>query len=255
MNRKFRVVVADDEKLIARNIARRIEQGSAAFEVVAQAGTGVEALALAQQLLPDVVFSDIKMPEMDGIELIARLRDRCPSVLCVIVSGYNDFEYARAAIQNDAVDYLLKPVNPDELAALLKRLEAMLLAREQQIAPRREASPAAVVESVMIYLRENYDKQIDFAAVADMQAVSAPYLSKLFHDHAGTSPSRYLTDYRMQQAKKLLLDSQLSIKEIAARVGYPDPFHFSKSFKNAVGMSPAQYRERRAEPQEKPPSP
>ena len=49
----------------------------------------------------------------------------------------------------------------------------------------------------------------------------------------------------MQKAKKLLLDSQLSIKEIAARVGYPDPFHFSKSFKNAVGMSPAQYRGRR----------
>ena len=74
---------------------------------------------------------------------------------------------------------------------------------------------------------------------------AADTLSKLFHDRAGTSPSRYLTDLRMQKAKKLLLDSQLSIREIAERVGYPDPFHFSKSFKNAVGMSPAQFRERR----------
>ena len=131
MSRKFKVIVADDEKLIARNIARRIQEGNTAFEVVAQAGTGLEALELAGQLMPDVVFSDIKMPEMDGIELIARLRAQNPSALCVIVSGYSDFEYARAAIQNSAVDYLLKPVNPEELTALLSRLEAMLLAREQ----------------------------------------------------------------------------------------------------------------------------
>ena len=135
-------------------------------------------------------------------------------------------------------------MNPEELAALLARLEATLLAREQS---RREAGAAEVVDNVIVYLRENYDQQIDFAAVAEAQAVSAPYLSKLFHERVGTSPSRYLTDLRMQKAKKLLLDSQLSIKEIAARVGYPDPFHFSKSFKNAVGMSPAQYRERREE--------
>ena len=63
MNRKFKVIVADDEKLIARNIARRVEEGNAAFEVVAQAGTGLEALELAGQLMPDVVFSDIKMPQ------------------------------------------------------------------------------------------------------------------------------------------------------------------------------------------------
>ena len=239
MNRKFKVIVADDEKLIARNIARRIEEGCEAFQVIAQAGTGLEALELAGQLMPDVVFSDIKMPEMDGIELIARLREQNPSALCVIVSGYSDFEYARAAIQNSAVDYLLKPVNPEELSALLKRMETMLMAREQALAPRREASAGEVVENVMLYLRQNYDQQIDF--------VSAPYLSKLFHDHAGTSPSRYLTDLRMQKAKKLLLDSQLSIKEIAARVGYPDPFHFSKSFKNAVGMSPAQFRDQRGD--------
>ena len=151
MNRKFKVIVADDEKLIARNIARRIEEGCEAFQVIAQAGTGLEALELAGQLMPDVVFSDIKMPEMDGIELIARLREQNPSALCVIVSGYSDFEYARAAIQNSAVDYLLKPVNPEELSALLKRMETMLMAREQALAPRREASAGEVVENVMLY--------------------------------------------------------------------------------------------------------
>ena len=242
MSRVFKVLVADDEKLIARSIARRIDESGSNFRVVAQAGTGLEALEMAKEWMPDVVFSDIKMPEMDGIGLISRLQEMNPSILCVIVSGYSDFEYTRAAIQNNAVDYLLKPVNPEELSALLARMEAVLLAREQTIVPNREINAEQIVQNVMIYLRENYSRQIDFAAVAEAQAVSAPYLSRLFHEYAGVSPSRYLTGYRMEQAKKLLRDSRLSIGEIAERVGYPDPFHFSKTFKNTVGVSPSQFR-------------
>ena len=245
MSRQFKVIVADDEKLIANNIARRIEDSSDAFRVIARAGSGTEALEQAREMLPDVVFSDIKMPEMDGIELISKLRKEHPEILCVIVSGYSDFEYMKAAIQNSAVDYLLKPVNPEELHRLLQKLEATLLAREQQVVPRRESDAAALAESVRIYLQENYDRTVDFSALADSLAVSAPYLSKLFHEQTGYSPSRYLTDIRMRQAKKLLMDTGLTVREIAARVGYPDPFHFSRSFKNAVGVSPAQFREER----------
>lgn len=243
MSRVFKVLVADDEKLIARSISRRIEASGRNFKVVAQAGTGLEALELVKEWMPDVVFSDIKMPEMDGIELIARLQEMNPSILCVIVSGYSDFEYTRAAIRNNAVDYLLKPVNAEELAALLTRLEAVLLAREKTVVPNREISAEQIVQKVMIYLRENYSEQIDFASVAEAHAISAPYLSRLFHEYAGISPSQYLTGYRMEQAKKLLRDSRLSIGEIAARVGYPDPFHFSKVFKNKVGVSPSQFRQ------------
>ena len=118
MARQFKVIVADDEKLIANNIARRIEESSGAFRVISRAGTGTEALEQVRELLPDVLFSDIKMPEMDGIELISRLRKEHPGVCCVIVSGYSDFEYMKAAIQNSAVDYLLKPVNTEELRRL-----------------------------------------------------------------------------------------------------------------------------------------
>ena len=243
MSRVFKVLVADDEKLIARSISRRIEASGRNFKVVAQAGTGLEALELVKEWMPDVVFSDIKMPEMDGIGLITRLQEMNPTILCVIVSGYSDFEYTRAAIRNNAVDYLLKPVNPEELSALLARLEAVLLAREKTVVPNREISAEMIVQKVMIYLRENYNQQIDFASVAEAHAVSAPYLSRLFHQYAGISPSRYLTEYRMEQAKKLLRDSRLSIGEIAVRVGYPDPFHFSKAFKNTVGASPSQFRQ------------
>lgn len=243
MSRVFKVLVADDEKLIVRSISRRIEESGRNFKVVAQAGTGLEALRLTREWMPDVVFSDIKMPELDGIGLITHLQELNPTILCVIVSGYSDFEYTRAAIRNNAVDYLLKPVNSEELGTLLARLEAVLMAREKAVVPNRETNVEQIVQKVMIYLRENYSQQIDFASVAKTHAVSAPYLSRLFHEYAGVSPSRYLTAYRMEQARKLLRDSRLSIGEIATRVGYPDPFHFSKTFKNCEGVSPSQFRQ------------
>ena len=247
MNRQFKVIVADDERLIANNIARRIEENNGAFRVVSRVGTGREALEQVKEFLPDVVFSDIKMPEMDGIELITHLRREYPSVLCVMVSGYSDFDYMKAAIQNSAVDYLLKPVNPEELKRLLRRLENALLARDQRMVPRRESDAASLAEKVRVYLQQNYDQPVDLSALADSLAVSAPYLSKLFHEQTGTSPIRYLTEYRMQHARKLLMDTRLTVKEVAERVGYPDPFHFSRSFKNAVGVSPAQFREQQPE--------
>ena len=242
MSQRFKVLVADDEKLIAQNIARKIEQTNSAFQVVAKAGTGLEALELASQLMPDVVFSDIKMPEMDGIELIGKLEQHDSSILTVIVSGYNDFAYARAALQHRAVDYLLKPINPDDLQQALSKLESILLARERQLAPRREESPREVVENVLIYLRENYAQQIDFSAIAEQQAVSAPYLSRIFKEQVGMTPSKFLADYRMQVAKKLLQDTSLSVKEVATRVGFSDQFHFSKTFKQFTGLSPVQFR-------------
>ena len=243
MNRKFKVIVADDEKLIAENIARKITQLNGRFEIAAVAGTGLQAWELCADLLPDVVFSDIKMPELDGIGLIERLHARFPDVLTVIVSGYNDFAYARAAIQYGVTDYLLKPVNPDELAQVLSQMERMLLSRAGELQPGRGASPAEIVAGVTGYLRENYAAQIDFAAIAASHYVSASYLSRIFHDRVGVSPIRYLTDLRMKNARRLLADTDLSVREIAELVGYTDPFYFSKAFKAAAGVNPTQFRE------------
>ncbi|MDD3921374.1 MAG: response regulator [Eubacteriales bacterium] len=242
MPKTFRVLVVDDEKLICKNIARSIEKASTAFEVVSLAGDGLEALELARNLLPDVVFSDIKMPEMDGIALIRQLHQEMPSIKTVMVSGYDDFELARSALRNHAIDYLLKPVNPEDLKRTLQKLENDLLAEQKALLPRREDSPAEIAERIMAYLRHNYAETIDLTQLAQNYNFSSAYLSKIFKEHAGVSPVRYLTDYRMSIAKKLLQGSTLPVKDVAIKVGYPDPVHFSKSFKNATGVTPITYR-------------
>lgn len=243
MSRKFSVLVVDDEKLIARAISRAIEKASDAFQVLGIAGDGLEAYALTKKLLPDVVFSDIKMPEMDGITLIKRIHAEIPAVKTVIISGYSDFELARSALRNNAVDYLLKPVDPRDLQRVLQKLEADLLAEKNKIAPRRENNSVEIVENVIVYLQQNFAEQVDFSQIAKKQGFSTSYLSKIFREQANTTPAKYLNSYRMQVAKKLLASTAIPVKEIAAKVGFSDPFHFSRNFKKTTGHSPAHYRE------------
>ncbi len=243
MDKAFRVLVADDEKLIAQNIARRITAINSSFLVIAIASDGLEALELVDKLLPDVVFTDIKMPELDGISLIRQLNTAHPNIKTVMVSGYNDFELVRSALRNQATDYLLKPISNDELKKTLQKLEDELLAEINELGRRHEETPAELVERIMTYIRHNYASPIDLSHLANEYHFSSAYLSKIFKDHANISPGRYLRDCRMNMAKKLLRDTTLPVKDVADKVGYPDHVHFSKSFKNTTGFTPAQYRE------------
>lgn len=122
----YRVVVVDDEPLIARSISKMIPQANAAFQVEAITFDGESALKRIEQLHPHVVFTDIKMPVMNGLELAKQIRLRFPEIQTVIISGYGEFEYAKQAIHEGVVEYLLKPINRNSLKTLLEKLEKLL---------------------------------------------------------------------------------------------------------------------------------
>lgn len=121
----IRVMIVEDEPPIMRAIASCIRQDGR-FSVTATAMTGKRALELMEQEPADVVFTDIRMPVMDGLALVGRLRERFPGTLSVIVSGYQDFEYMRTAIREQVTDYLLKPVTAQSLAPVLDKLAAAI---------------------------------------------------------------------------------------------------------------------------------
>ncbi|MEK0314643.1 response regulator [Cohnella sp. 56] len=118
----FRVVVAEDEPMILNNICAKIERVGARFEIVGRAMNGLEAWEMVERLQPDVLFTDIRMPIMDGIEVIRRAAERFPDLQSVVVSGYDDFSYARLAIRYGAKDYLLKPVEAEDMETTLHKL-------------------------------------------------------------------------------------------------------------------------------------
>jgi len=245
-NRAFSVIVVDDEKLITRNIAAKIEKTNTAFRVIQLAYDGEQAFELVKKHLPDVVFSDIKMPIQDGLELLHNIKRHFPATKVVMVSGYNDFELVRNALQQDAFDYLLKPIRQEDLEKTLQKLENHLRATRQDYALPKAASAKDIVESVLEYLRQNYRQDVEFTQIADSFHVSAAYLSKIFKDQVGMTPSRYRNEYRINIAKNLLAKTDLPIKTIAEQAGFTDQFYFSKIFKKITALSPAQYREEQA---------
>ena len=131
----YRVLLVDDEENIREGISRKMDWQGLGFSLAGEASNGRDALELAEEILPDVVLTDIKMPFMDGLELCGSLAELLPVSKYVIFSGFDDFEYAKQAIRRNVSEYILKPINADELSAVLRRLKAEL---DRERAERRD---------------------------------------------------------------------------------------------------------------------
>lgn len=122
----YRVLLVDDEEDIREGISRKMDWLGLGFSLVGEAANGQDALELAESLRPDVILTDIKIPFMDGLKLCRILTDRLPAARFVVFSGFDAFEYAKQVIQMNVVEYILKPINADELSAVLRRLKDQL---------------------------------------------------------------------------------------------------------------------------------
>ncbi|MDY3692540.1 MAG: response regulator [Dysosmobacter sp.] len=118
----LKVILADDEKRICRLLQLIVDWNALGFEIAAVVHNGLDALAAVRELQPDVVITDIRMPECSGLELLRHLREEKRDIDVVIISGYRQFDYAHAALQDGAEDYLLKPIKKAELTAVLQRI-------------------------------------------------------------------------------------------------------------------------------------
>lgn len=244
-DRKYRVLVVEDENIIAKNIAKHIETENQNFSVIGIYSNGEDAFNAVKEELPDVVFTDISMPVMTGLELASKIHEYYSHIKCVILTGYADFEYAKEALHYDVEDYLLKPLNKEELAKVLKRLELSLPAITGDVKNSTSDngySPEEIVTLVKEYVQKNYAKELDLNSIADNLGFSSSYLTKVFNKVEDTTPSKYIRNYRMGIAKQLLQNKDMTIAQVAELVGYNDPFHFSKSFKQTFGVSPTEVR-------------
>ena len=122
----YGVMLVDDEEAVRQAIASKLEWEKIGFEVIATAENGEEALELAEKLRPDVVMTDIKMPFMDGLTLCHKLKERQRDTRIVIFSGFDEFEYAREAIKLEVEEYILKPIDSEELENVFLRIKKNL---------------------------------------------------------------------------------------------------------------------------------
>lgn len=122
----YRIIVAEDEPTALNHVCMIIQKKCPQYQIIGTAGNGQEALEQIRKNQPDILISDVKMPVMDGIQLVAKVKEEFPDVLSVIVSGYSEFEYAKGALQSGVCDYLLKPLAPSDMKQLIDKLELRL---------------------------------------------------------------------------------------------------------------------------------
>lgn len=259
----YKVVIIDDEPVIVQGLTRSIKWDTYGCEVVGTANSGEEGLALFEKIQPDIVFSDIRMPNMDGLTMIASLKSQYPDTEITILTGFQDFEYARKAIELGVTRFLVKPSKMDELqeavktmaenlknkAAVLQEIKTEILNDEQEKDAKKdgtngETSEASsfLVNNALKYMEEHYREKLKLQDVADQVYVSQWHLSKLLNRYKGQSFSDLLNNIRIERAKELLRDPSLRIGDIADMVGFLDMAHFSRVFKRQTGYSANEYR-------------
>lgn len=239
--KKLRVLLVDDEIMIREGFKRLFDWEAHGCEVVGEATDGMEALAQIDALRPDIVIMDINIPIMSGLKVIQLSRIKHPQIAYVIVSGYDDFSYCQQALRLQITDYILKPVNYEEFGTCIDNLKISLF--EQRVAAEEEpqAQEERTITGITRYLQEHLAEEVSLSVLAEEFHLNPQYISQLFKSEIGVGFLAYLTNIRMEKAKKLLLSTSLSVADIAEQSGYGDYRVFTKVFKKSEGITPSQY--------------
>ncbi len=255
----YKAVIIDDEPIIVEGLSRAVDWGRWDCRVAGFAYNGKEGLEVIRREKPNILISDIRMPEIDGLTMVAALKSEFPYMQISILTGYRDFEYAKKAIELGVTRFLLKPSKLDELeeaiGAMKKKLDETVrvypeLLEEEHGAEDGDAeledSPASsfIVNNAIEYIKEHYADKLRLSDVADEIYVSQWHLSKLINKHTGSNFSEILNGIRIEKAKQLLKDPALKIYDIAEQVGFSDLTHFSRVFKKIEGISANEFRNR-----------
>jgi two-component system response regulator YesN len=260
----IKVVVVEDEALVRKGLILTTSWDDYDCEVVGEATNGLEGVDLILKLKPDIVITDVNMSGLDGIEMLKQVSEKV-DIECIIISGYSEFEYARQAVKLGVKDYLMKPIDDDDLNNALLRVckevkekykihhmqdqlesldENKLIFFKEYFSENDEDSKTDYIARAIQYIRSHYKEDLGIKEVADSLYLSEGYLSKLFKNGTGYTFVDYLTNYRMKKACKLLTSSSVKIYEIAEQVGYKDQRYFSLLFKKITGMTPKEFKER-----------
>lgn len=333
-NRILSVFLVDDEKIIRDGMKKLFTWETNGFRVIGEAGDGRSALAQILEKRPDIVVTDLKMPFMDGIALANAVVQHCPVTEVVVVTGFDEFSYAREALRAGVFDFLLKPVSPDELKKAMLRVKEKIQNRSINYPFEQEAvlvkaiaqgqagaaldalasvfdgfiekrvqretawnisarlldmietayknsmgpytvvekpelaaegavedmkttlvnyvlcifgsgssdSSDLLVEKIKRHLEDHYQENITLKALEDAFYFNASYISRIFKNKTGENYSDFLLRIRIDHAKKLLVNTNRSIRQISEMVGFGNSKYFSRIFKDIVCLQPIAYR-------------
>lgn len=242
----LKVLLVEDEDLIRRGLQFKMDWTAVGCVVVGEAASGEEGLEKIRTLHPDIVITDIRMQDMDGLEMLRAGLEIC-SFRAVIISGYSEFEYAQQAISLGVSEYLLKPVDFNELKACLLKISTQ---QQRESAAQRQTTPPLLpnidasrmgnkyAAEMLRYIQEHYAQRISLTDLSQELNISCTHLNAKFKAETGYTFHDFLNYYRISKAVELQKQGNLKLYEIAELVGFSDYKYFSKVYKKYVGYSP-----------------
>ncbi len=240
----LKLIVVDDEAIIRDALSDMIDYRSLGYTLSGSARNGMEALDLIMDEDPDVVITDIRMPVLDGLSLIEQAEKKGARAQFILLSGYDDFEYARRAMKLGVRYYLLKPTDRSELEEALLAIRAEREKTAPVGAPEPEEPADDLVSRCKAYVHGHLDQEsLSLKWIAEHHCfVSIGYLSKQFILHEGVRFSEYVGRLRMETAKAMFDNGETNIRTVAAAVGFgSNPQYFGQVFKKYIGCTPSDY--------------
>ncbi|SFM49741.1 Helix-turn-helix domain-containing protein [Paenibacillus sp. 1_12] len=244
----YKVLVVDDEKIEREGIKFLISHYDSPIEIT-EADNGLKALEILKTQKVDILFTDIRMPFMDGLQLIAEARTIQPDLITIILSAYGEFEFAKEAIRLQVTHYLLKPVETEEFHGVFTSALGLKGRPDEErlidVLPNSNngSTSRKVIEEVLLLIRNHYRESIGLDWIAEQVYLTPSYLSFLFKKEMGVTIVKYIVSYRFEKAAGLLCGTNMKIIDISVEVGYENYPYFCSQFKSYFGTTPAKYRE------------
>jgi len=236
----FRVMLIDDEKPTRLLLRNSIDWASLDLEVVGEAGSGIEAINKIDELRPHIAFVDICMPFMDGIEFSKIAISRYPNLKIIILTAFDEFEYASQCVGMPVCGYILKPIVRSEIYEVLKKVRQSIREPAREAEEDHEIEPTTI-SKIAKYVEKNYtDSSLNLTSIAQTFGFNASYLSRRFKSEIGNSFIEHLTECRMKKAM-LMAKENKKMFATATAVGIPDPNYFGRCFKKYTGISYSEY--------------
>ncbi|SDZ56173.1 Helix-turn-helix domain-containing protein [Evansella caseinilytica] len=256
MNYWKTILIVDDEPKTRNGLKKTLEvwAASSGKAEVLCAASGKEALEILAEKKVHLLLTDIRMPEMSGLKLLRYLENQQHRPVVIIMSAYSEFEYAQEAIRLGVLNYLVKPISKQKLIEAVKKALEAVESREQSGLIKKvvdeqllhinakEGQTKAVIKTAMRYVDENLQEKLSLREVAEVVHLNPSYFSALFKEQTNVTFSEYVTRRRLEAAKNLLCTTDMTIAEVAEKVGYQTAKYFIKLFKEYERQTPSQYR-------------
>ncbi|KYH29507.1 MULTISPECIES: response regulator transcription factor [Clostridium] len=240
----YKLMIVEDEPLERKALRIILKKEFYNIDIIEDSKNGEEAVLKAKVFKPDIILMDIKMPEKTGLDAQKEIIEFLPNVKTIIITAYEQFSYAQTAIKYGVIDYLLKPIRPIDLKMVvnkaLKSIEKVDSIKVKDL--KSKDISENTIKAVLKYIDNNYSRDISLNTVANHVHLNSQYLSRYFKQKLGITFTQYVTNLKIEKAKKLLINTDKSITQVSMEVGFSDVSYFSKVFYKNENLSPYKFK-------------